>query len=189
MLLLVLIPAMLTAVGVVREKEMGSITNVYASPATIGEYLFGKQIPYIAIGFASFISLLAMSAGLFGIVPKGSVIGLSIAALMYVFAATAFGLLISAFVSTQVAAVFGTAILTVIPAAHYSGFLYPASTLEGIARVMGLGFPALWFQTVSLGAFAKGLEANAYIREIAVLFGFGLLFLLLARLIVQKQGR
>lgn len=188
MLLLVLIPAMLTAVGVVREKEMGSITNVYASPATIGEYLLGKQIPYIAIGFASFISLLAMSAGLFGIVPKGSVIGLSIAALMYVFAATAFGLLISAFVSTQVAAVFGTAILTVIPAAHYSGFLYPASTLEGIARVMGLGFPALWFQTVSLGVFAKGLEANAYIREIIVLFGFGLLFLLLARLIVQKQG-
>jgi ribosome-dependent ATPase len=51
-----------------------------------------------------------------------------------------------------------------------------------------LGFPALWFQTVSLGVFAKGLEANAYIREIIVLFGFGLLFLLLARLIVQKQG-
>ena len=65
---------------------------------------------------------------------------MSIAALIYVFAATAFGLLISAFVSTQVAAIFGTAILTAMTAAHYSGFLFPASTLEGPGRVMGLSF-------------------------------------------------
>jgi ribosome-dependent ATPase len=188
MLLLVLIPAMLTAVGVVREKEMGSITNVYASPATVGEYLLGKQLPYVAIGFVSFVTLALLATGLFGIAPKGSVIALSIAALMYVFSATAFGLLISAFVSTQVAAIFATAILTVIPAAHYSGFLYPASTLDGVAWAMGVGFPAQWFQTVSLGVFAKGLEAGAFVREIAVLFGFGVIFLLLARLAIRKQG-
>ncbi|WP_296707406.1 ribosome-associated ATPase/putative transporter RbbA [Rhodoblastus sp.] len=188
MLLLVLFPAMLTALGVVREKEMGSITNVYASPATVGEYLIGKQLPYIVIGFVSFISLVVLAATLLGVVPKGSMLALSIAALIYVFAATAFGLLVSAFVSTQVAAIFGTAILTAMTAAHYSGFLFPASTLEGPGRVMGLSFPALWFQTVSLGVFAKGLEASALIREIAVLLGFGILFLLLARLSVRKQG-
>ncbi|MDX0524796.1 ribosome-associated ATPase/putative transporter RbbA [Sinorhizobium medicae] len=188
MLLLVLIPAMLTAVGVVREKEMGSITNVYASPATVGEYLIGKQLPYIAIGFASFVTLVLLAGGLFGVVPKGSVTALSIAALMYIFAATAFGLLISAFVSTQVAAIFATAILTVIPAAHYSGFLYPASTLDGVAWAMGIGFPAQWFQTVSLGVFAKGLGAGAFAQEIAVLFGFGVIFLVLARLAIRRQG-
>lgn len=188
MLLLVLFPAMLTAVGVVREKEMGSITNVYASPATIGEYLIGKQLPYIAIGFANFITLVVLAAALFGVVPKGSVVALSIAALAYVFAATAFGLLISAFVSTQVAAVFAAAILTAMTAAHYSGFLFPASTLEGLGRIMGLAFPALWFQLVSLGVFAKGLEASAFVREIAVLLAFGIVFLLLARLSVRKQG-
>ena len=53
---------------------------------------------------------------------------------------------------------------------------------------MGLSFPALWFQTVSLGVFAKGLEASAFIREIAILLGFGIVFLLLARLSVRKQG-
>ena len=188
MLLLVVFPAMLTAVGVVREKEMGSITNVYASPATVSEYLVGKQLPYVMIGLVSFVALLALSAGLFGVVPKGSVVALSIAAILYVFAATAFGLLISAFVSTQVAAIFGTSILTAMTAAHYSGFLFPASTLEGLGRVMGLGFPSLWFQTVSLGVFAKGLDASAFIREITVLLGFGILFLLLARLAVRKQG-
>jgi ribosome-dependent ATPase len=188
MLLLVVFPAMLTALGVVREKEMGSITNVYASPATVGEYLIGKQLPYIVIGFVSFVSLVVLAASVLGVVPKGSVLALSIAALIYVFSATAFGLLISAFVSTQVAAIFGTAILTAMTAAHYSGFLFPASTLEGPARVMGLSFPALWFQTVSLGVFAKGLGASEFILEIAVLFAFGVVFLLLARLSVRKQG-
>ena len=188
MLLLVVFPAMLTALGVVREKEMGSITNVYASPATVSEYLIGKQLPYIAIGFVSFISLVVLAASVLGVVPKGSVLALSIAALVYVFAATAFGLLISAFVSTQVAAIFGTAILTAMTAAHYSGFLFPASTLEGPGRMMGLSFPALWFQTVSLGVFAKGLGASAFIREIVMVLGFGVVFLLLARLSVRKQS-
>jgi ribosome-dependent ATPase len=188
MLLLVVFPAMLMALGIVREKEMGSITNVYASPATISEYLIGKQLPYVAIGLLNFISLTVLAASVLGVVPKGSALALSIAALFYVFAATSFGLLISAFVSTQVAAIFGTAILTAMTAAHYSGFLFPASALEGPGRVMGLSFPALWFQTVSLGVFTKGLAASAFILEIAVLFGFGVLFLLLARLFVRKQG-
>jgi ribosome-dependent ATPase len=188
MFLLVVCPAMLTALGIVREKETGSITNVYASPATVGEYLIGKQLPYIAIGFVSFVTLLALSAGIFGIVPKGPVSALSIAALLYVFAATAFGLLISAFVSSQVAAIYAVSIMTALTAAHYSGFIFPASSLEGLGRVMGLGFPALWFQTVSLGVFAKGLGLSAFIPEITLLFGFGVLFLLLARLFIRKQG-
>ncbi len=189
MFLLILIPATLTAVGVVREKEMGSITNVYASPATVGEYLIGKQLPYVAIGIVNFVALLLTTAGLFGVVPRGSIFALSIAAIAYVFAATGFGLLVSAFVKTQVAALFATAILTVIPARDFSGFLYPASTLEGAARIIGFGFPALWFQTVSLGVFAKGLDTSAFVGEIAVLSAFGVAFLLLARLAVGKQER
>jgi len=187
-LLLIIFPAMLTALGVVREKEMGSIANVYASPATVGEYLLGKQLPYVAIGVLSYLSLLVFAGGVLGVVPKGSLLALSLAALVYVFAATAFGLLVSAFVSTQVAAIFGTAILTAMTAAHYSGFLIPASSLEGPGRIMGLSFPALWFQTISLGVFAKGLDTPAFARELLVLVGFALGFLLLARLLIRKQG-
>ncbi|MCP4559212.1 MAG: ribosome-associated ATPase/putative transporter RbbA [Bosea sp.] len=188
MLLLIIFPAMLTALGVVREKEMGSIANVYASPATVGEYLLGKQLPYVVIGVLSYLSLLVFAGGVLGVVPKGSLLALSLAALVYVFAATAFGLLVSAFVSTQVAAIFGTAILTAMTAAHYSGFLIPASSLEGPGRIMGLSFPALWFQTISLGVFAKGLDTPAFARELLVLVAFALGFLLLARLMIRKQG-
>jgi ribosome-dependent ATPase len=188
MLLLMIFPAMLTALGVVREKEMGSIANLYASPATVGEYLLGKQLPYVAIGALSYVSLLLFAAAVLGVVPKGSLLALSMAALVYVFAATAFGLLMSAFVSTQVAAIFGTAILTAMTAAHYSGFLIPASSLEGPGRIMGLSFPALWFQKISLGVFAKGLDARAFIGETLALLGFALMFLLVARLLIRKQG-
>ncbi|WP_371349166.1 ribosome-associated ATPase/putative transporter RbbA [Ancylobacter sp. IITR112] len=188
MLLLIIFPAMLTALSVVREKEMGSIANVYASPVTVSEYLLGKQLPYVAIGILSYLSLLAFAGGVLGVVPKGSMLALSVAALVYVFAATAFGLLVSAFVSTQVAAIFGTAILTAMTGAHYSGFWIPASSLEGPGRIMGLSFPALWFQTISLGVFAKGLDTAAFTHELTVLVGFALAFLLLARLLIRKQG-
>ena len=188
MLLLIVFPAMLTALGVVREKELGSITNVYSSPATVTEFLIGKQLPYLAVGLLSYVSLVLLIAGVLGVVPKGSMVALSLAALFYVFAATSFGLLISAFVKTQVAAIFAAAILTAMTAAHYSGFLFPASTLDGAARIMGLSFPSLWFQTVSLGVFAKGLEIRAFVTELLALLGFGVLFLIGARLSVSKQG-
>ena len=94
----------------------------------------------------------------------------------------------SAFVSTQVAAIFGTAIMTAMTAAHYSGFLIPASSLEGPGRIMGLSFPPLWFQTISLGMFAKGLDTAAVGSELLVLAGFALGFLLFARLLIRKQA-
>lgn len=164
------------------------MANVYASPATVGEYLLGKQLPYIVIGVVSYFTLLLLAGGFLGVVPKGSLLALSVAAFVYVFAATAFGLLVSAFVSTQVAAIFGTAIITAMTAAHYSGFLIPASSLEGAGRIMGLSFPALWFQTINLGVFAKGLDISAFTGEIAAIAGFALAFLVCARLLIRKQG-
>jgi len=189
MLLLMLIPAMLTAVGVVREKELGSIANLYVSPAGIGEFLIGKQLPYILVGFIAFLLLTGLAAPVFGVLPKGNVGALAVAALLYVGASTAFGLLVSAFVSTQVAAVFAAAILCMIPTTNFSGLLYPTATLEGSARIFGMLFPASWFQTVSQGVFDKGLGFIDFLPQFAALAGFVAAFLTLARLLVRKQER
>lgn len=189
MLLMIMIPAMLTAVGVVREKELGTIANLYASPAGIGEFLIGKQLPYVLLGFLSFLSLAVLSGPLFGVWPKGSLPALGLAGLLYVIAATGFGLLISAFVRTQVAAIFAAAILSIVPAVNFSGLLYPTATLEGSARWFGLFFPSSWFQSVSLGVFAKGLPFAAFTQEFAFLAGFGVVFLIAARMAVRKQER
>jgi ribosome-dependent ATPase len=157
MLMLGLIPTMMTAVGVVREKEMGSITNLYATPVTGLEFLLGKQLPYAALAFASFASLLLLGLCLFQVPVKGSLAALIVGAALYVVATTGFGLLLSTFVKTQVAAIFAAGILTTLPAMQFSGFLTPISSLSGSARIMGQVFPSTYFQQISIGAFTKAL--------------------------------
>jgi ribosome-dependent ATPase len=187
MLLLALIPAMMTAVGVVREKEMGSIANFRSTPVTRLEFLLGKQGPYVAIALLSFLALLAMARFIFGVPVKGSMGTLFAGALLYLGAATGFGLLVSSFTRTQVAATFATAILTVTPAVNFSGFFVPVSSLSGAARVVGLLFPAAWFQPISVGVFAKGLGLADLWPDMLALAGFGAVFIALAALLLRKQ--
>jgi ribosome-dependent ATPase len=157
MLLLMLIPSMMTAVGVVREKELGSITNLYATPVTRLEFLLGKQLPYIVVAMVSFVSLLAMALLLFRVPVAGSVAALTVGALLYVVASTGFGLLVSSFVKTQIAAIFAAAILSIMPTINFSGFLSPVSSLEAGGKLIGYGFPAGYFQQISVGTFTKAL--------------------------------
>ncbi len=187
MLTLILIPAMLTALGVVREKEIGSIINLYASPATIGQFLIGKQLPYVGVAMLSYLTLFLLSVFVIGVPLKGSFLALSIGVLFYLFAVTAFGLLISAFVKSQVAAIFGTAILCLIPSTNFSGLLYPVSTLTGASYWMGMFYPASWFQQISLGSFTKGLGAGSFMGAYLALLGFALAFIAGARLLIKKQ--
>lgn len=102
-LLLMLIPAMLAVLSVAREKETGSIVNLYVTPALRLEFLLGKQVPYIVLGFVNFLLLLALAVFVFGVPVKGSLLALSAGALVYVILSTGLGLLISAFTRSQVA--------------------------------------------------------------------------------------
>ena len=156
-ILLVLIPAILMAVSVVREKELGSIVNFFVTPTTRIEFLLGKQLPYIAIGMLNYFILLAMAIVVFQVPLKGSALTLTLCALLYVTATTGIGLLISTFTPSQVAAVFVTAILTILPTTQFSGMLQPVSTLEGRARVIGSLWPTTYYMHASVGAFTKGL--------------------------------
>ncbi|PYD60356.1 multidrug ABC transporter ATP-binding protein [Novacetimonas maltaceti] len=187
MLALILIPTMLTALGVVREKEIGSIVNLYASPATVGQYLVGKQAPYVALATCSYVVLVVLSVLVLGVPLKGSFVALSIGALLFILGATGLGMLISTFVNSQVAAIFGTAIICLIPAVNFSGMLYPSSTLTGLSRLVGFGFPASWFQLISLGSFTKGMGVFAFVRMYAALAGFAAFYMLGARLLLKKQ--
>ena len=169
-LLLVMIPAMLMALGVVREKELGSITNLYATPVTRLEFLLGKQLPYIGLGMVNFFSLVLMAIYFFDVPLKGSLFTLSLAALLYITATTGLGLLMSAFTRTQIAAMFGTMIATLLPAVTFSGLTSPVSSLEGAAAVIGKLYPTTYFLIISRGTFTKALEfANLYSDLLALL--------------------
>jgi len=157
-LLLMLIPAMLAVLSVAREKETGSIVNLYVTPALRLEFLLGKQVPYVVLGFLNFLLLLALAVFIFGVPVKGSLLALSAGALIYVILSTGLGLLISAFTRSQVSALFFTALATLIPAAQYGGIIDPVSSLEGMGRVIGEVFPTSHFVTISRGVFAKALD-------------------------------
>lgn len=187
MLMLMLIPAMLAAVGVVREKESGAIANFRATPVTAPEFLIGKQIPYVAIALTSFVMLLLAARLVFDVPVLGSGTALATGAVLYVLASTGFGLLVSAFVSSQVAAIFATAILSIVPAVNFSGLLVPTVALAGPARGIGLAFPASWFQQISIGAMSKGLPLAELWRNHLALAGFALLFITAAALLLRKQ--
>jgi ribosome-dependent ATPase len=169
-MLLILIPAMLTALSVVREKELGSIINFYATPTTRTEFLLGKQAPYIALAFLNFLLLTLLSITVFGVPVKGSFATLALAALVFVVYTTGFGLLCSTFTRTQTAAIFLTMIISVVLAVEYAGLLNPVSSLEGFGYVIGRAQPTTHMVTISRGVFGKGLDfadLHTYIWAIA----------------------
>jgi len=189
MMLLVLIPAIMTALGVVKEKETGSIANFRATPVTRFEFLLGKQLPYLAIAFAGFLVLTAEARLVFAVPFTGSFSALALGTAAYVFATTGFGLFVSSFVKSQVAAIFATAILAIIPAVNFSGLLVPVSSLTGGARMVGLGFPSAWYQPVTVGTFAKGLGFETLWPNIAVLALFGVGFLAASAVALRKRAK
>jgi ribosome-dependent ATPase len=189
MLMLVLIPAMMAAMGVVREKETGSIANFRSTPVTRTEFVLGKQLPYVVIAMLSFVTLLVVAYGVFRVPVQGSSFALLVGTFLYVLATTGFGVLISAFTKTQVAATFAAAIIAIIPAVNFSGLLVPVSSLSGGGRMIGLGFPSAWYQQISVGTFTKGLGFAELWQNHVVLGGFAILFIAVSILMLGKQEK
>jgi len=188
-LLLMFIPAILTALSVVREKEMGSIVNLYVSPATRLEFLLGKQLPYIIISMVSFLLLLFVTVYIFGVPIKGDSVTLFIAALMYITATTGIGLLMSTFTQTQIAALAGTAIVTLLVTVSFSGLTSPVSSLEGAGRIMGENWPATYFITIIRGVITKGLGFEELAADFRHLLIFTPLFTLVSVMLLKRQGQ
>ncbi len=156
-LLLLMLPAMLTALAVVREKETGSITNLYVTPVTRLEFLLGKQLPYVGLAMVNFLLMTLLAVTIFGVPVKGSFLTLSLAALIFSFAATGMGLLASAVTRSQIAAMFFAMIGTIIPATQFAGLIDPVSSLEGSSKFIGEIYPATHMISISRGVFSKAL--------------------------------
>jgi ribosome-dependent ATPase len=187
MLLLMLIPSMLTALSVVREKELGSIANFYASPATRSEFLLGKQLPYVGVSLIQFATLVALAVLLFHVPIKGSLLTLILGGVVYVLASTGFGLLISVFAATQTAAIFAAAIITILPAVQFSGMFVPASSLTGTAKFAAKIFPSTYFQKISVGTFTKALGLDTLWPNLVALAVIALVYFLLSVSLLKKQ--
>ena len=188
-LLLLLIPAMLATLSVVREKDIGSIINFYVTPTTRLEFLLGKQLPYVALGMLNFLLLAALAVTLFHVPLKGDFVTAATGALLYVFCSTGIGLLISTLTRTQVAALFATAVLTMVPAGNFCGLTDPVSSLEGFGRLVGEIYPTSYYITISRGTFSKALGfAGLYESFLPLLIAIPVLVGLSAAFLKKQEG-
>ena len=188
-MLLLMIPALLTSLAVVREKELGSIINLYVTPVTRIEFLLGKQLPYIATSFVSFLLLVAMAVGLFDVPLKGDMLVLCIITLLFVPFSTSFGLLASVFTNSQIAAILLTTIGTMVPAVQFAGMITPVSALEGAGRLIGELHPISYFLTASRGIFSKGLGFGTLDFAVFAIAISIPITLWLATVLLRKQER
>jgi len=188
-LLLLNLPAMQAALAVVREKELGSIINLYVTPLRRSEFVLGKQLPYVALAMlnATLMTLLAV-AGL-GVPFTGSPGAFAAAVVLFCICSPGIGLLASALTRSQIAAIFLTMIGTMVPAIQYAGLINPVTALDGAGRLVGEAYPASHMLTISRGVFGKALGWRALQAEFLALLAAIPLIVGLAVALLPRQER
>ena len=183
-ILLMMIPAILAALSVVREKEMGSITNLYVTPLTRTEFLLGKQFPYLIFSMLSAFLLIVMAVTIFDVPIKGSFLTLIVSLLVYCVVSTGFGLLASSVTRSQIAVIFLTMLATMLPSVQLCGLTNPVETQKGAALLIGKIYPATHMLLISRGVFNKALgfadlhhEFMILVITVPIILGLGVLCL------------
>lgn len=188
-IVLLMNPAVLTAIAIAREKEFGTIYNIYSTPVKKIEFLLGKIIPYLIISTINFFVVAATVKVLFAIPMKGSIFDLIPPAIVYVLINVSIGLLISSVTRTVVSAQIVTLIVTIVPAFLYSGLLIPVSNLGTEGKVMAHIYPTMYFMDVIHGVYLKRLGLFQMMKEMGMLIlYFVLLFSFSATVFKKREG-
>ncbi|HEY6922896.1 MAG TPA: ABC transporter permease [Steroidobacteraceae bacterium] len=187
MLTLMFVPSLLTALVIVREKENGSIYNIYCSTVTRGEFLLGKMIPSVTISFIDALVLTAIAAYYFGAPFKSGLGFYLVGTLLYVLCTASIGLLVSTIVRSQNAALMIASIIGIVPAVQFSGMINPVQSLEGAAWVQAHLFPAMYFENIVLGSYLKGVGGADLWMNACVLGGYAAVLIALSYHVFRKR--
>jgi len=186
-IVLLMNPAVLTALAITREKEFGTIYNIYSSPVKGWEFLTGKIIPYLIISCINFLIIITSIRMIFHIPMKGSLINLVPGTLLYILINVSIGLLVSSVTKTMVSAQIVTLIVTVIPAFLYSGLLIPVSNLGSEAKVMAHIYPTMHFMKIVHGVYLKRLGLGQLMPQVFFLLLYLIVLFLIAILTFRKR--
>ncbi len=187
MFTLMFVPSLLTALVIVREKENGSIYNIYCSTVTRGEFLLGKMIPSVTISFIDALVLTAIAVWYFGAPFKSGLGFYLLGTLLYGLCTASIGLLVSTIVRSQNAALMIASIVGIVPAVQFSGMINPVPSLEGAAWVQAHLFPAMYFENIVLGSYLKGVSGADLWMNACVLGGYAALLIALSYGVFRKR--
>jgi ABC-2 type transport system permease protein len=180
-------PPMLTALAVVREKERGSIKQIFASPIKSWEFIGGKMLPYAGIAFLEMVLLLEVGRLWFGVAVLGSVSLLLCFSLLYVVCTVGIGLLVSTLTKSQVAAVLLAIVLTLMPSFLFSGFLFPIASMPDVFQYYTYLFPARYFNEIARGIVLKGIGLDQLWFSAALLLIYAVAVLTFATMRFSKK--
>jgi ABC-2 type transport system permease protein len=184
--LLVQVGVMITSLGVVRERERGTLEQLMITPLTRLELMLGKIIPYLAIAFLDLVLILVVGQLVFGVPLRGSVPLLLLLTALFLASTLAIGLLVSTVAQNQQQAM-QTAMFIIIPQILLSGFVFPLASMPWGVRWISYLLPLTYFLPIVRGIFLKGSAIGELWPQVAVLMGMAFVFVGLATSRFSKQ--
>ncbi|MDD2267116.1 ABC transporter permease [Sulfuricurvum sp.] len=188
-LVLLVAPAIIAALLIVKEKERGTIFNFYASPLSKAEFIAAKLIPVFLLHSLNIFILLLWALYLFEVPFRGSFWIYWVASELYILVSISIGILISVITKTQIVAVVLTVMVTIIPGFMYSGIIMPISSMVGMSRYEAHLFPVMYYNHILYDVFlvGEGLASEKTQLYLVILALYGIIFLSLGTLLLRKE--
>ncbi|HIK18331.1 MAG TPA: ABC transporter permease [Leptolyngbyaceae cyanobacterium M33_DOE_097] len=180
-------PSLLAAIAMVREKERGTILQVYASDLTAGELILGKALAYLVVGLGMAIVIMGIGALIFRLRFAGDPMPLLIGTPLYLWASVMFGIMLGARTASQNAAVQGVALVGFLTALLLSGFIYPLSNIPFPLSLVSNVVPARYFIGITRDAYVRGIGWSGVWFNLLMIFGLGLILFNVARKALSRM--
>jgi ABC-2 type transport system permease protein len=178
-IMLLNVTTFLTAFSIVREKERGTLEQLFVTPVRPFGLLLGKLLPYLGIGFFELCLILTFMRFLFRVPIHGSVLLLALLALPYLFAALSLGILISSKANSQAEAM-QLAFLPILPSVFFSGYIFPRETMPAIFKPISYLIPATYFINITRGVILRGATLKHLWTDGLALVVIGTVLLIIA---------
>jgi ABC-2 type transport system permease protein len=178
-ILLLNVTTFLTAFAIVREKERGTLEQLFVTPVKPFGLLLGKLLPYFAIGFTELCLILSCMRFIFQVPIHGSVLLLALLSLPYIFVSLSLGILISSKAGTQGEAM-QLSFVTILPSIFFSGYIFPRETMPLFFRIISYFVPASYFINITRGIILRGAGLQHLWMDALALFAMGTFLLVVA---------
>jgi len=178
--------AVLTAVAIVRERELGTIEQLIVTPIRSWELVIGKMVPYVIIAFWDTLEVLAVGTFWFKVPINGSVVLLLALACLFLMSSLGIGLFVSTAARTQQEAML-LAFFMLFPSVFLSGFMFPISAMPRVLQWLSKCVPLTYFLVIDRGIVLKGNSLNVLMPQVMALSVFGVVILTLAALRFRKR--
>jgi ABC-2 type transport system permease protein len=186
-LVLMLNTLILPSMGIVREKEIGTLEQILVTPLRPWQLIVGKLLPFAVIGFVNTIAVTAVIVFGFGVPLQGSFLLLLLLTAPFLLTNLSLGLWVSTLVRTQQQAMMTAIFLLMIPMIYLSGLIFPIENMPQSIQWFTYAIPLRYYAVILRGIFLKGSDLGVLWPQAVVLLGFGVIVLMAASMRFRKS--